>query len=289
MRTPNRLNLYEILRVSPAASIEEIKKAFRRLALRHHPDKNENRPDSTARFKVLHNAYTVLSDPAARAEYDSVLFAVDSAVVAAPERKRTRQAEPYAVETVDTLSLVLDHLNFILWEIEELLHSTLEKESKRAERRPGMTSGSTGGAPGSKHPEPSVRDYVVMMLTFIDRWILSAAGFPDYFFQARGMRPDSIEGGTTYLPHENLQSAHRPYADVDDYFLDVRRRADRFLNRSRLVDLFEPVAGTSLRLVDCILETHNYCFHYVGWIKRAWNDEPADIPPFRHSNSCFEP
>jgi molecular chaperone DnaJ len=62
---------YEILGVDHRASQTEIKRAFRRLARRHHPDVNPNDPDSEARFKEISQAYQVLCDPQRRAHYDA--------------------------------------------------------------------------------------------------------------------------------------------------------------------------------------------------------------------------
>jgi molecular chaperone DnaJ len=55
-------NPYNILGVSPTASAEDIKKAYRALAMRHHPDRN---PHSSAevRFNAIKKAYELLSDP----------------------------------------------------------------------------------------------------------------------------------------------------------------------------------------------------------------------------------
>jgi len=61
---------YEILGVDRNASSEEMKRAYRELAHRHHPDKNPDRPDSEARFKEASEAYAVLSDGEKRAAYD---------------------------------------------------------------------------------------------------------------------------------------------------------------------------------------------------------------------------
>jgi molecular chaperone DnaJ len=61
---------YDILGVSRDASETEIKKAFRQLALKHHPDRNPGDAGAEARFKGINEAYAILSDPDRRAQYD---------------------------------------------------------------------------------------------------------------------------------------------------------------------------------------------------------------------------
>ena len=61
---------YEVLEVERGASDEELKKAYRRLAMQHHPDRNAGCTDSELKFKELNEAYSVLSDPNKRAAYD---------------------------------------------------------------------------------------------------------------------------------------------------------------------------------------------------------------------------
>ncbi len=73
---PRSYTLYDLLEVSPNASPEVIKAAYRQLALKYHPDKQ---PDANARrqaeerMKAINAAYEVLMDPAKRAEYDRQL------------------------------------------------------------------------------------------------------------------------------------------------------------------------------------------------------------------------
>ncbi|RKZ30355.1 molecular chaperone DnaJ, partial [bacterium] len=64
-------DLYEILGVSPDTSMEEIKRAYRKRAKECHPDANPNDPDAERRFKELSEAYSILSDPQKRRQYDT--------------------------------------------------------------------------------------------------------------------------------------------------------------------------------------------------------------------------
>lgn len=61
---------YEVLGVTKSASAEEIKKAYRKIALKYHPDRNPGDKESEEKFKEAAEAYDVLSDPEKKAKYD---------------------------------------------------------------------------------------------------------------------------------------------------------------------------------------------------------------------------
>ena len=61
---------YELLEVSRTASADDIKKAFRKLAMQHHPDRNQGDKEAEKKFKLVNHAYDILKDPEKRAAYD---------------------------------------------------------------------------------------------------------------------------------------------------------------------------------------------------------------------------
>ena len=68
---PKHRSYYDVLDVAPDASEDEIKKQYRRLALRYHPDKNVDGAMTADVFKEVNEAYSVLSDVSKRARYDT--------------------------------------------------------------------------------------------------------------------------------------------------------------------------------------------------------------------------
>jgi curved DNA-binding protein CbpA len=65
------INHYEVLGVSNNASQADIRRSFRYLALKHHPDKNKNSEESKQKFMQIVEAYEILSDEQARKNYDT--------------------------------------------------------------------------------------------------------------------------------------------------------------------------------------------------------------------------
>ena len=66
----SKRDYYEVLGVNKNASDDEIKKAFRKLAIKYHPDKNPGNKEAEAKFKEANEAYSVLSDKTKRQRYD---------------------------------------------------------------------------------------------------------------------------------------------------------------------------------------------------------------------------
>src|SRR2546421_8535598 len=70
MATTEKRDYYEVLGIERGASVDDIKKAFRRLAVKYHPDKNPDDAHAEERFKEAAEAYEVLCDEDKRARYD---------------------------------------------------------------------------------------------------------------------------------------------------------------------------------------------------------------------------
>ena len=71
----NKRDYYEVLGLKKGATDDEIKKAFRKMALKYHPDRNAGDKEAEEKFKEVNEAYSVLSDPEKKQKYDMFGFA----------------------------------------------------------------------------------------------------------------------------------------------------------------------------------------------------------------------
>ena len=82
----NKRDFYDVLGVSRSASYDEIKKAYRKLAMKHHPDRAPDDKGAEDKFKEAKEAYEVLSDAKKRAAYDQFGHAGVDSSAAGPRR-----------------------------------------------------------------------------------------------------------------------------------------------------------------------------------------------------------
>lgn len=69
-----RLDIYAILEISPKASDEDVKKAYRKLALQYHPDRNQGSSQAEAKIREINAAYEILGNPESRKAYERLRF-----------------------------------------------------------------------------------------------------------------------------------------------------------------------------------------------------------------------
>ncbi|HET7179629.1 MAG TPA: DnaJ domain-containing protein [Chryseosolibacter sp.] len=115
-------DFYAILNVSPAASEAEIKTAFRKLAVRYHPDKNRS-PDAKSLFQEINEAYDILGDPQKRAAYDERRSNPLAGIIVEPVpthrdpayRRRRAYTPPRKKEPPPSYLLMRDYLKYVIW------------------------------------------------------------------------------------------------------------------------------------------------------------------------------
>ena len=84
---------YEILGLPKSATDDELKKSYRRLAMKHHPDRNPDDDSSQEKFKEAKEAYEILSDSAKRSAYDQFGHAAVDATARGPGGPRGFQGD----------------------------------------------------------------------------------------------------------------------------------------------------------------------------------------------------
>ncbi|XVE60717.1 hypothetical protein DITRI_Ditri05aG0150600 [Diplodiscus trichospermus] len=105
------MDLYKVLGVSRSATKDEIKEAFRKLAVKYHPDKHSHSPKSiqdsaTLRFKQVSEAYQVLSDDRKRAHYNLTSSSASSSSSYSHHYRNASRGYGYVLCLVELLQLI---------------------------------------------------------------------------------------------------------------------------------------------------------------------------------------
>jgi len=98
-------DLYRVLQVDPSADPDVIEAAYKRLALKHHPDLNKNDPRAAEQMKRINEAYRILRRPALRADYDARSGAHLPELQVTPREVVVRSIDPTAREVTFTVRL----------------------------------------------------------------------------------------------------------------------------------------------------------------------------------------
>lgn len=97
-------DLYEFFSVTPVSSDKDITKAYRKKALKHHPDKNPDDPHASETFQKISKAYEILLDPAAKAAYDKWVRAKQASLRRTQELSGKRKKLKEELELQEQLS-----------------------------------------------------------------------------------------------------------------------------------------------------------------------------------------
>ena len=113
-----RATFYNILGLSRNASQEEIRKSFRQLSLKYHPDRNAANENAHSIFIVINNAYRMLANEKTRKQYDAYLENHENKVYATPHYKR---------EYDPLVRNALSEFNYVFWDLEDLLKKATDE------------------------------------------------------------------------------------------------------------------------------------------------------------------
>lgn len=236
-------------------------------AFKHHPDKTNGSAESGILFRDIYEAYKVISDPELREQYDRYLK--NSTVVRNRADNFSSMAAGSAKKdsAASILERICSELNFILWEIEDIFSMRGIDFNRQ------------------KYSGSSIRDWLLHILYFADRWVLTPAGYGDHFFEAgklKGQNAFSSVGNGFNNP------GHNPYMSFTDYFFQMRKRMDKMINRLNLSDLSAKVPGYSLTVSDSIYETLNLSYHYLGSLQSVISGKTDTVDKFNHSDILFD-
>lgn len=245
-------NYYKILEIENGASISEVKHAYRRLALLYHPDHNVKDAKESYAFLYITNAYKVLSNELVKKEYDDYLKKSKGNQNRYTDSNRIKQIEDGNDYSFD--------MNSILWDIEEVI---------------------------GKSEEKLINLLTIRILAFIEKWVLIPNGLPDYFSTARKLpQRDPYIVGKELLERTNK---YLEYASISDYYFDIRKRMNIFLEKKYSNSLFEEIDSLGIRKIDAIIETQNVSQYLLGKIFSYFSNNKIDLnEKYKYSNKIYE-
>lgn len=251
------LSLYDILEIKKDCNSQQIKEAYRKLAKIYHPDKKTG--DESV-FLTVNNAYEILSNPGKKEEYDYYLKNFQSANKNKPNDSSNLISS--SLSSSWNAQKILSNINYLLWDIEIFLAGEYKNHFDK------------------KFKNGSVKDIILEMLTFYDKWVLLPAGFCDYFMQARKLDSLNISDYKNTIENKNNSLPHKPFFSITNYFYDIRKRSDKFLNTIKQSDLFQPLEGTNLRLIESIIESQNLIRYYLTSLNKIISGDEEEIKPY---------
>ena len=107
-----RATYYNILGLNRSASKDEIKKSFRQLSLKYHPDRNATNENAHSIFIIINNAYSILTNEKTRKQYDAYLDKYEHRAYVKPQ---------YSREYDPLVRNALSEFNYVLWDLEDLM------------------------------------------------------------------------------------------------------------------------------------------------------------------------
>ena len=160
MATTTKKDYYEILGVKKSASAEDIRKAFRKLARKYHPDVNPGDKSAEEKFKAISEANEVLSDPKKRKIYDQVGFYSDNIDPATAEAYARAGAQGGGFPGAEQAGGQGVHFDFGGFDFSDLINNAGRSQRGSAgsgsfrDIFSGIFGGGRGAAAGEEGPEP---------------------------------------------------------------------------------------------------------------------------------------
>jgi len=254
------LSYYRLLKVDSKASAEELKRAYRKQALKFHPDTNRGDRDAAAMFVLIKNAYEALSDSQLRSEVDSFVQTSRSVRVRGEFSERPgwmpeQRPNPYE-----------NDLNYILWDLDDIVSSA---------------------------DFPKSFAYPVLdFLTYLDKWVLMPAGFT--YSPARDAR-EGARDPRTYIDFfvNHKASTKCEFRSVQDYFFNVKHRVMGFQSWTEPGLLSEIKGARRISRLDAmreeilfhVMRSQRIGFYYLFEFEQVKNGLKPAVEWFEHQEA----